>query len=280
MMEAGTPLLEVDHLTMRFGGLVAVDDLSFQARRQEITALIGPNGAGKTTVLNCLTGFYRPPTGRMQLHAGCPTPFLLERMETSRIVREAGVVRTFQKARLFSSMSVLENLIVAQHPRLMRGSGLSPASLIGLPRYRRAAREALDRGRHWLDRLDLAHAADRAAGALSYAMQRRLEIARAICARPRLLCLDEPAAGLNAAEILELKKLLIALRGEEDFSILLLEHDMSLATVVADHVIVLDRGASIADGTSEQIRAKPAVLRAYLGSPPGSEVVPSVSIAC
>jgi len=280
MKEIGAPLLDVEHLTMRFGGLVAVNDVSFQARRREVTALVGPNGAGKSTVLNCLTGFYRPPVGRMQLHSGRSTPFLLERMETFHIAREAGVIRTFRNPRLFAGMSVLENLIVAQQADLMRGSGLSPVSLIALPHYRRAARRAVDRARYWLDRFDLAHVADRAAGGLSYALQRRLEIARAMCARPRLLCLDEPAAGLNTAEILQLKRMLAALRGEDDLSILLLAQNMSIVSSVADHVVVLDRGVAIEDGTPEQIRASSAVTRAYISVPPGADIVTSMDIAC
>src|SRR5258706_585269 len=159
-----SPLLEVEHLTMRFGGLIAINDLSFQARSREITAIIGPNGAGKTTLFNCLTGFYHPTVGRMQLHREGEDPLLLERMETFRIAREGRVVRTFQNVRLFAGMSVVENLMVAQHAELMRASGFSLAGLVSLPGYRRAARQALERARFWVDRLGLADMADRPAG--------------------------------------------------------------------------------------------------------------------
>lgn len=280
MTEVGTPFLDVRHLTMRFGGLVAVNDLSFQARRGEVTALIGPNGCGKTTVLNCLTGFYRPPVGRIQLRSNGHSPFLLERMEGFRIAREARVIRTFQNPRLFAGMSALENLIVAQHADLMQASVLSLASLIGLPRHCRAMKQAMDRARYWLDKVDLTHAADHAAATLPQASQRRLEIARALCARPRLLCLDEPAAGLNPIEIRQLKRLLMGLRREHDLSMLLIERDMNVVMAISDHVIVLCQGVGIADGTPEQICANPAAIRAYLASPPGADVVPGMGIAC
>src|SRR5258705_7540835 len=198
MSAESSPLLDVEHLTMRFGGLVALNDLSFQAREGEITAIIGPNGAGKTTLFNCLTGFYHPAVGRMQLHREGADPLLLERMETFRIAREGRVVRTFQTVRLFAGMSVVENLMVAQHTELMHASVFSLAGLVSLPGYRKAVRSALERARFWVERLGLADMADRPAGHLPYGMQRRLEIARPMCASPPLLFLDEPAAGLNA----------------------------------------------------------------------------------
>ena len=241
---------------MRFDGLVAIDDLSFTAHQREITAIIGPNGAGKTTVFNCLTGFYKPSTGRLALHAD-GTVLLLERMEGFRIAREAGMARTFQNVRLFAGMTVLENLIVAQHNTLMSASLFSLAGLLGLPRYRNAERAAIDLARYWLDRVGLIERADAAAGALPYGDQRRLEIARALCTRPRLLCLDEPAAGLNPRESADLNELLLAIRDEQGIGILLIEHDMSVVMGISDHVVVLDHGRKIADGRPGRSARRP-----------------------
>ena len=263
MTEPGA-LLSVEHLTMRFGGLVAIDDLSFEAAGGDITAIIGPNGAGKTTVFNCLTGFYPPSVGRLTVRRP-DRSFLLEQMEGFRIARDAGVARTFQNLRLFPQMSVLENLIVAQHKALMRASMFSVAGLLGLPIYRRAEDEALDLARRWLDRIGLLDQANWDAGNLSYGDQRRLEIARAMCIRPVLLCLDEPAAGLNPRESAALSQLLLSIREEEGVGILLIEHDMSVVMGISDHVIVLDYGRKIADGTPTAIRDDEAVIRAYLG---------------
>ncbi len=269
-----SPLLEVEHLTMRFGGLIAINDLSFQARSREITSIIGPNGAGKTTLFNCLTGFYHPPVGRIQFHRKGRDPLLLERMETFHIAREARVVRTFQNVRLFAGMSVVENLLVAQHAELMVASVFSLAGLVNLPGYRKTMKKALERARFWVNRLGLIEIADQPAGNLPYGVQRRLEIARAMCVSPRLLCLDEPAAGLNPRESQELNMLLLDLRREHDLSILLIEHDMSVVMQISDTVIVLDHGVCISTGTPEQVRADPAVIRAYLGAPEAADVVP------
>jgi branched-chain amino acid transport system ATP-binding protein len=262
--EIRRPLLAVEHLTMRFGGLLAVDDLSFVAYPREITAIIGPNGAGKTTVFNCLTGFYKPTNGRLAMHVNDEV-LLLERIDGFKIARQAGVARTFQNIRLFAGMTVLENLIVAQHNLLMSASVFSIAGLLGLPRYRSAERAAVERARYWLDKAGLTERADATAGTLPYGAQRRLEIVRALCTGPALLCLDEPAAGLNLRESGELNEFLLSVRAEQKIAILLIEHDMSVVMGISDHVIVLDYGRKIADATPSEVLTDPDVVRAYLG---------------
>ncbi|MCW9035361.1 MAG: ATP-binding cassette domain-containing protein [Alphaproteobacteria bacterium] len=269
-------LLDVEHLTMRFGGLVAIDDLSFAAAEKEVTAIIGPNGAGKTTVFNCLTGFYKPTVGRVTLNH--PTgPMYLERMEGFRIPQKGGVARTFQNIRLFSQMTVLENLIVAQHNVLMKASGMSIGGLLGLPSYRNAEKEAVELAKYWLDKVNLTDRADWDAGNLPYGAQRRLEIARAMCIEPILLCLDEPAAGLNPRESAQLNELLLNIRDKHNIGILLIEHDMSVVMGISDHIVVLDYGRKISDGTPEHVRNDPVVIRAYLGEEEDEELPPEVA---
>ncbi len=258
-------ILTVDGLTMRFGGVVAVNGLSFAAERRKITALIGPNGAGKTTVFNCITGFYKATSGVIRLTHDDGRNFHLERLNDFRISKKAKVARTFQNIRLFPGMTALENLMVAQHNALMQASGFTFLGLIGVPSYRAAERRAIDRAKHWLDRIGLIDRADDAAGNLPYGDQRRLEIARAMCTEPALLCLDEPAAGLNARESAGLSELLLSIRGQGT-SIILIEHDMSVVMEISDQIVVMDYGVKIAEGAPQVVRDDAKVVAAYLGA--------------
>ncbi len=261
------PLLEVEHITMRFGGLVAVDDVSFDVGKTDITALIGPNGAGKTTVFNCITGFYEPTEGMLRLEHPDGQIYYLERLDDHDINARARVARTFQNIRLFGGMTVLENLMVAQHKALIGTSRFPLATLLGFGGFNRMEKQAVEFAKHWLDRVGLTARADMAAAELPYGEQRKLEIARAMCTQPLLLCLDEPAAGLNPRESDGLNELLYSIRAEEGIALLLIEHDMSVVMRISDHIVVLDHGATIADGTPDEIRNDPVVIAAYLGVP-------------
>jgi branched-chain amino acid transport system ATP-binding protein len=258
------PLLAVRDLTMRFGGLKAVDSLSFDARAGEITAVIGPNGAGKTTVFNCITGFYRATAGTITLTHPGGRQFALHRMAGHRIAAQARIARTFQNIRLFAGMTALENLLVAQHNALMAATGWGVLAVLGLGRYRAAEAAGMEKARFWLDATGLTARADDPAGALPYGAQRRLEIARAMCIDPALLCLDEPAAGLNPRETDSLNALLRRIR-DGGCSLLLIEHDMRVVMGISDHVVVLDHGRKISDGSAAEVRADPSVIAAYLG---------------
>ena len=249
-------LLQVSGLTMRFGGLLAVNNVSLELNRGEIVSLIGPNGAGKTTIFNCLTGFYKPADGQILLR-GKPVQGL-----SGQAIARLGMIRTFQHVRLFREMTVIENLLVAQHQH--HKSGLL-AGLLTLPSFRRDQREATERAVMWLDRIGLTSLANRQAGNLAYGQQRRLEIARCMVTRPDILMLDEPAAGLNPKETDDLDALIAELRAEHGVSVLLIEHDMKLVMGISDRIYVVNQGTPLASGTPAAIRNHPVVIRAYLG---------------
>jgi branched-chain amino acid transport system ATP-binding protein len=248
-------VLEVDSLTLRFGGLVALDDVSFHITEGEILGLIGPNGAGKTTCFNAVTGVYRPTSGDIRFNGESITG--KKRFEITKL----GVARTFQNIRLFPSMTALENVLVgadAQHK-----TGILSA-LFRLPRHRREEQEGHDRAMELLRFMGLARKADELAANLSYGDQRRLEIARAMATQPKLICLDEPAAGFNPAEKATLMELIRKVR-DQGYTVLLIEHDMRLVMGVTDRIVVLEFGRKIAEGTPAEIRDNPAVIAAYLG---------------
>lgn len=249
-------LLEVSALTMRFGGLLAVDNIEFDVKRDEVFAIIGPNGAGKTTVFNCVGGFYKPSSGRIAMDGKNITGL------PSHKVAQDGLVRTFQNVRLFKKLTVLENLLVAQHSHietsLIKG-------LLKTPGYRASEKSALSEAAKWLDFMGIREFANREAGNLAYGHQRRLEIARCMITRPRLLMLDEPAAGLNPQEKQNLQLLIDQLRREFDVAVLLIEHDMSLVMGVSDRIMVMEHGKQIMTGLPDEVRNDPRVIKAYLG---------------
>ncbi|HMO48103.1 MAG TPA: high-affinity branched-chain amino acid ABC transporter ATP-binding protein LivG [Rubrivivax sp.] len=249
-------LLEVKGLCMRFGGLLAVDGVAFDVKAQEVFAIIGPNGAGKTTVFNCISGFYRPSGGEISLGGHSITG------QSSHQVANHGAVRTFQNVRLFKAMTVLENLLVAQH-RQARANVL--AGLFNTPAYRRSEQEKIDNALRWLDVMGLRPFINREAGNLAYGHQRRLEIARCMITKPRLLMLDEPAAGLNPQEKKDLQALIDELRRQYGVTVLLIEHDMGLVMGVSERILVMEHGKPIALGTPDAIRSDERVIKAYLG---------------
>lgn len=250
------PLLAVEGLSMRFGGLLAVNNVGLNLNQGEIVSLIGPNGAGKTTIFNCLTGFYRPTGGTIKLRDRHIEGLL------GQVIACMGVIRTFQHVRLFREMTVVENLLVAQHQHLKSGVF---AGLLKTPGFRRAEADALERAATWLERVGLLELANRQAGNLAYGQQRRLEIARCMVTRPELLMLDEPAAGLNPKETDELNQLIMELRDQHQVSVLLIEHDMKLVMGISDRIYVVNQGTPLAQGSPIEIRNNPDVIRAYLG---------------
>ncbi|HHG8775471.1 TPA: ABC transporter ATP-binding protein [Raoultella planticola] len=280
-------ILQVEHLMMHFGGIKALNDVNLEVKRGSITALIGPNGAGKTTVFNCLTGFYRATGGVIKLNAHArmtdviqvlgqkirPADFLHPAVLGTRLyykmfggthlVNRAGLARTFQNIRLFREMSVVENLLVAQHMQVNRNL---LAGILNTPGYRQAENQALDRAFYWLEVVGMVDCANLLAGTLSYGQQRRLEIARAMCTGPEMICLDEPAAGLNPVETQALSRIIRFLRQHHGVTVLLIEHDMGMVMEISDHVIVLDHGDVIARGEPKAIQSNISVIAAYLGT--------------
>lgn len=287
-------ILDVENLVMHFGGIKALNDVNFSIKRGSVSALIGPNGAGKTTVFNCLTGFYKATGGNIMLSASgkktsvikvlgesfkatdfiSPVAFF-QRLKYkmfggSHLVNRAGLSRTFQNIRLFKEMSVVENLLVAQH---MRANRNLLAGILNTPSYKKSEEEALERAFYWLNVVDLTEFANRLAGELSYGQQRRLEIARAMCTNPEIVCLDEPAAGLNPSETEALTKMIRVLRDQHNTTVLLIEHDMGMVMDISDYIVVLDHGEVIAKGGPDEIKNNPKVIAAYLGAEEDDEEV-------
>ena len=254
-------LLEVSNLSMEFGGLRAIDNVSLDIFEGEIVALIGPNGAGKTTFFNCVTGIYTPTHGQVTIHPPTGKSRKLNGMKPNSITA-LGMARTFQNIRLFPAMTVLENVMIGCH---CRTSTSILDAILSTPKAKREEKETVEKAYRLLEKVGLADVADEFSSNLSYGAQRRLEIARALATDPFLLLLDEPAAGMNPHETHELDELIVRIRAEEKVSILLIEHDMKLVMSISDRIYVVEYGKEIAQGTPREIKENPKVIEAYLG---------------
>ena len=255
------PILNVKNLTMNFGGLKALDDVNIMVEQGQIAALIGPNGAGKTTLFNCITGIYQPSHGHVEISPPGKPSQILKGLKTNQVT-ERGLARTFQNIRLFEGMTVLENVLIGRHCRLKSGilsAALRPKS------QQNEEKKAINDCYEILEKIGLSQYVNEMAINLPYGAQRRLEIARALATDPFLLLLDEPAAGMNPQETQSLDDLIIWLRDNENLSILLIEHDMKLVMSLSDNIHVVDYGKKIAEGTPEEVKSNPDVIKAYLG---------------